>query len=151
MFKARAVLVASLAAAVTLTAVGVSPAQQPAPTRRVFNVSMTSWKFVPEIIQFNEGDTVVINLSNDDTLPRNHDITSAFFNHVDVKTVAPMRTGKTDEGRPFFRLGRGEKATMEFVARGRGTTAFLCSVFDHATRGMTGAFNVTAPGTMIHN
>jgi FtsP/CotA-like multicopper oxidase with cupredoxin domain len=148
MRKARTVLAAALAVVATLGAISVSPAQQS--PRRVINMSMTSWKFAPEIVQFNEGDTVVINLSNDDPLPRPHDITSVYFANVEVKTTGAVTTGKRqDDGRTWYRLPQGQKGTIEFVARGRGTAVFLCSVFDHATRGMTGAFNVTAAGTTI--
>ncbi|MDR7484845.1 MAG: hypothetical protein QN187_05880 [Armatimonadota bacterium] len=50
------------------------------------------------------------------------------------------------EDRKWVALDAGKSAEIEFVAQGRGSFAILCSIFDHASRGQTGAFFVSSPG-----
>ncbi len=141
--KVRIVIAALMLAGVTLGLTTSVPAQTPA--RKVFEVTATSFKFEPNQIQFNEGDTVVIRLRNIDPFGRPHNLSSAYLLDIPLTVRGDGREG-TSEGRKWVAVDAGKAAEFEFVARGRGSYAFLCSLFTHAAQGQTGAFFVTAPG-----
>ncbi len=139
--KVRAVLVCVLSVVLLLGLSGSVPAQ----SKRVIQVSLTSWKFEPEILKVNEGDVVVLQLSNNaERFP--HNIASAYLNTVNFTVRGDGVEGTTAEGWKRVQLEAGKKAEVEFVAKGRGQVGFICSVFDHASRGMTGAFILWPPG-----
>ncbi|MDR7416522.1 MAG: cupredoxin domain-containing protein [Armatimonadota bacterium] len=139
--KSRLVLLSLLA--VVAAAVGLFAA--PAPSRRVIRISMTSFRFDPNIIRLNEGERVVLQLVNEDP-QRPHNIASAYFEQVELTVRGEFRRGTTSDGRPFIFLEPGKQAEVEFVVRGRGQYSFICSVGQHAAQGMTGAFAVLPPG-----
>ncbi|MDQ7859667.1 MAG: plastocyanin/azurin family copper-binding protein [Armatimonadota bacterium] len=133
-----ALLVAGLAA-------GLSTAALAQPARRVvIEVKMDSFKFEPSQIRFNEGDTVVLRLANVDARNRRHNLASAWLNNVELTVRGDVVQG-TSEGRKWVALEAGKQGEVEFVARGRGSAAFICSLFNHAEQGMTGAFIVGGP------
>lgn len=102
---------------------------------------MTSYAFTPALITVNRGDTVVLQVSNDDAERRNHSIAARLFMQVEPKATGEFRTGVGDERR-FFAAEPGKKFELEFVAAQAGTFPFVCGVFDHGARGQTGAINV---------
>jgi uncharacterized cupredoxin-like copper-binding protein len=110
----------------------------------VIEVKMDSFKFEPSQIKFNEGDTVVLKLANVDGRGRPHNISSAWLNNVPL-TLRGDGQESAFEGRKAVRVEAGKAAEVEFVARGRGSAAFICSLFNHAEAGMTGAFFIGAP------
>lgn len=140
--KGRTWLVALLLVGITLGVSTVVAAQ--APSRKVFEITMVSWKFEPNQIRFNEGDTVVLRLINADQAGRPHNVSSAYLLDVPLTVRGDGREG-VSEGRKWVAVDAGKQAEFEFVARGRGSFAFLCSLFDHASRGQTGAFFVLPP------
>ena len=118
----------------------------PAKSVRTIKVSMVSYKFVPEILKFNEGDRVIIQLSNDDTRPRAHAIASPYLSTVDLTVRGQAKVLVTPDGWKSVQLDQGQKAEVEFVARGHGQWVFICPVFNHASNGETGAFIVWPAG-----
>ncbi len=122
---------------------GGSPA--PAQTKRVIKITMSSWKFEPNIIKLNDGDTVVLELVNVDP-QRPHNISSAFLNPVNLTIRGDGVQGMSPDGLKRVQVEAGKSAEVEFVARGRGQASFVCTVFDHASRGMTGALILWPPG-----
>jgi len=120
-----------------------SPAQAQTGSRKVFQISMVSYMFTPSLITVNRGDTVVLQFSNDDPDRRNHSIASRLFMRVEPKAAGEFRTGVGDERR-FFAAEPGKKFELEFVASEAGSFPFVCGVFDHGSRGQTGAINVVA-------
>jgi len=140
--KVRVLLVAALVVGVTLGIPTSVPAQ--APAKRVIEVKMDSFKFDPSQIRFAEGETIVLKLANVDGRGRPHNLAAAWLMDVPLTLRGDVTEG-TSEGRKWVRAEAGKQGEVEFVARGRGSAAFLCSLFNHAEQGMTGAFFVGAP------
>ncbi|MCL6553016.1 MAG: cupredoxin domain-containing protein [Firmicutes bacterium] len=129
-----------LAGLVTLATPARTPAQTRAP--KVYEITMTSFKFEPNQIRVVEGDTVILRLRNADTERRfPHDIASRYFVGLPLTVRGAARQGE-EEGRRFVRLDVGQSAEVEFVAQQPGSYAFICSVFLHSWAGMTGALFV---------
>ena len=118
----------------------------PAQTKRVIKINMSSWKFEPDIIKTNEGDTVVLQLVNVDSSKRLHSIASAFLNTVNLTVRGDAVQGTTPDGLKRVQVEPGKTGEVEFVAKGRGQVGFVCTVFDHAERGMTGAMIIWPAG-----
>lgn len=138
--RTRLVWIVLLAGVVTLGVPGRTPAQTRAP--KVYEITMTSFKFEPSQIRVTEGETVVLRLRNADTERRfPHDIASRYFVGVPLTVRGAARQGE-EEGRRFVRLDFGQSAEVEFVAQHPGSYAFICSVFIHSWAGMTGALFV---------
>jgi plastocyanin len=134
----RGTLVAAAAAIV-----GTAAAAQ-GPPRKVIEVTMTSYKYDPNQITVNEGDAVVIRLRNIDPFGRAHNFSTAYLLNIPV-TVRGDATQGTSEGRRWIAVEAGKAGEFEFVAKGRGSYPIICSLFDHASRGHTGALFVQAP------
>ncbi|MDR7482566.1 MAG: cupredoxin domain-containing protein [Armatimonadota bacterium] len=138
--RSRLVWIVLLAGVVTLGAPARTPAQTRSP--KVYEITMTSFRFEPDQIRVTEGDTVVLRLRNADTERRfAHDIASRYFVGVPLTVRGTARLGE-EEGRRFVRLDFGQSAEVEFVAQNPGSYAFICSVFIHSWAGMTGALFV---------
>jgi uncharacterized cupredoxin-like copper-binding protein len=134
---ARRLLLALLVAAwsVSLAAAGPAP--------RTIRVSMTSFKFEPNIIRLVAGERVVLELVNEDP-QRPHNLASELFNQVELTVRGEFRQGTTADGRRFVFVDAGKRAEVEFTVPrvNSGQVGFLCSVGQHAAQGMTGAFVV---------
>jgi uncharacterized cupredoxin-like copper-binding protein len=141
----KPLLIGLLVVAVTLGMAAAVPAQTS--TRKVFDITMSSFKFEPSEIKVNEGDTVVIRLRNGDDARRfPHDMASRYFAGIPLTLRGDGREA-VEEGRKYVRLEAGKQAEIEFVATGRGSYPFICSVFVHSFAGMTGAIFVRPAGT----
>lgn len=116
-----------------------------AQSRKVFRISMVSYKFVPSLITVNRGDTVVLQMVNEDAEGRNHSIAARVFLQTPVVARGDFRTG-VGEDRRFFAAEPGKQFELEFVATQAGTFPFVCGIFDHGARGEVGAINVVAGG-----
>lgn len=100
----------------------INPVVPPAEsTSKIFNVSATNFVFVQNEIRVKKGDTVKINLLNNEGT---HDIVIDEFS---VKTP---------------RIGEGQTAAIEFIADKVGTFEFYCSVGQHRAMGMKGTLIV---------
>lgn len=139
----RWAVVGLMTVVVLLSAAAGVPAQTPA--RRVVEITMTSYKFEPNQIRVIEGETVVIRLKNPDPTGRRHNLATAYLLNIPIILRGDGEEG-ISEGRKYVAVEAGKQAEFEFVARGRGSYAFICSVLDHAARGQTGALIVSAPG-----
>lgn len=116
------------------------------PSRKVIEITMTSFKYDPNQIKVQEGDSVVIRLRNVDPFGRTHSFSSAYLLNIPV-TVRGDATQGTSEGRKWIAVEAGKTGELEFVAQGRGSFAIICSLFDHASRGHTGMLFVQLPGS----
>lgn len=139
--KIRTVVAGLLLGGLLLGIGGPAPAQ----TKRLIKVTLSSFKFEPNILKFIDGDTVVLQLTNADT-QRPHNVSSSYFSTVTLTVRGDAAQGTTAEGWKRVQLEPGKSAEIEFVAKGRGQVSFMCTVFDHATRGQTGAFIIWPPG-----
>ena len=117
----------------------------PAQARRVIHVTLSSFKFDPGLFFVNEGDTVVLQLENVDP-KRPHNFNSPFLSTVDFTVTGQGKQAVMPDGTKSVRLEPGEKAEITFMAKGRGQYSFVCSLFNHAAQGMTGAFVVWPAG-----
>jgi uncharacterized cupredoxin-like copper-binding protein len=123
---------------------GASPAQ----TRREIHVTMTSYKFEPNLFAVNEGDTVVLQLENIDK-QRGHSFNSPYLSQVEFNVTGQGKPGVAKDGSKYVGVEPGEKAEIIFVAKGRGQYSFLCGYGTHAANGQTGAFIVWPAGYHI--
>ncbi len=117
----------------------------PAQTRRVIHIAMSSYKFEPNLFFVNEGDTVVLQLENVDPR-RPHNFDSPYLSSVDFTVTGQFKQDVAKNGTKYVLVEPGQKAEMTFVAKGRGQYGFVCSVFNHASQGETGAFVVWPAG-----
>jgi plastocyanin len=140
--KARTLWITALLAVGVLWPAASLPAQTA--KKVVIEVKMDSFKFEPSQIRFNEGDTVVLRLINVDGRGRRHNLASAWLNNIPLTLRGDVQEG-TSEGRKWVVVDAGKQGEVEFVARGKGSAAFICSLFNHAEQGMTGAFFVGSP------
>jgi len=132
-----------VAAVVTWTAAAVVAQTPP---RKVIEVTVTSYKYEPNQLRINEGDAVVIRLRNVDPFGRAHNFSTAYLLNIAV-TVRGDVTQGTSEGRRWIAVEAGKTGEFEFVATGRGSFPIICSLFDHASRGHTGALFVQSAGS----
>ncbi len=139
--KVRVLVTGVLVLVLLLGLSGTVPAQ----SKRVIKIALSSWKFEPDIIKFDQGDTVVLQLGNIDP-QRPHNIASSYLNTVDFAVRGDGAQGTTTEGWKRVQLEPGKNAEVEFTAKGRGQVVFICTVFDHASRGMTGAMIIWPAG-----
>lgn len=137
----KSVLGLALAALLVFGISTVSPAQPV----RVIKVSLVSFKFIPNILPFNEGDRVVLQLQNDDD-KRPHSVASPYFSTVALAVRGDLKQGVDKGGWKYVMLEPGTKGEVEFVAQGRGQFSFICTLFTHAVEGQTGAFIVWPAG-----
>lgn len=141
--KIRFLIAAALLVAVTLGISTAGTAQTS--SRKVIEITMTSFKFEPSDIRVNEGETVVIRLRNADArFP--HNVASRYFTNIPLTVRGDGQEGSGEE-RKFVRVDAGKAAEFEFVATNRGSYAFICSVFTHAFSGMTGQIYVRPAGS----
>ena len=110
--------------------------------RKVIPISMVSWRFIPNLFTVNRGDTVVLQLSNDDPDKRNHSFAARWLVGKQVLVRGTVAREGVDDERRFFAVAPGEHAEIEFVASEPGSFPFVCGIFDHGARGQTGAMNV---------
>jgi plastocyanin len=115
-------------------------------TRKVIAISAMSWKFTPDLFTVNQGDTVVIQFSNDDPDKRNHSFAARWLLDKAVAVRGDVAREGTDDGRRFFAAAPGQRLEFEFVASETGSFPFVCGVFDHGARGQVGAMNVLRAG-----
>ncbi len=119
-----------------------APAQ--AQARRVIEIRMRSYMFVPSMITVTQGDTVVLVLINDDPDRRNHSFAARWLVGKQVTVRGAIFREGIDDDRRFFAVAPGQQAEVEFVADQVGSFPFVCGVFDHGARGQAGAINVVA-------
>ncbi|MBI3998939.1 MAG: cupredoxin domain-containing protein [Armatimonadetes bacterium] len=130
-----------MAAALTFTA--ALPAQTT--PRRVIEVTLSEYKYEPNQIRFHEGESVVLKLKN--IGPRlAHNMSSRYWLDIPLTIRGDARQG-ISEDRKWVALDVGREVEVEFIAKGRGSYAVICSIFDHAVQGHTGAFFVLPPAS----
>ncbi len=112
--------------------------------RKVIQVTVVSYKFTPDLFTVNQGDTVVIQLSNEDPDKRNHSFAARWLVGKQVTVRGQLAREGIDDERRFFAVAPETKIELEFVASEPGSFPFVCGVFDHGSRGQAGAMNVLA-------
>lgn len=105
----------------TNTTTAPSEAMQNEEKVKTFEVDGANFKFTPNVLSVNEGDTVKIVFKNTQGF---HDFVIDEFN-VKSKTI---QASQTDE--------------LTFVASKKGTFEYYCSVGNHRTMGMVGKLTV---------
>jgi len=138
----RVLLVGLIVAVTTLGIAAIVPAQTL--SRKVIEVAMLEYKYEPHQIRFNEGDIVVMKLTNTGRL--DHNISARYWLNIPLTLRGDARQG-ISEDRKWVALEPRKSGELEFVVQGRGSFPFLCTIFDHAARGKTGAFIVLAAGS----
>ncbi len=142
--KLRILVAAILLVAVTFGISTTGIAQTP--QQKTIEITMSSFKFEPSVIQVNEGDTVVIRLRNADAQGRPHSVAARYFADIPL-TISGDGAQDVAEGRKFVQVAAGKQAEFTFVARNRGSYAFICGVFIHSFAGMTGQIFVRPAGS----
>jgi plastocyanin len=143
--RARGIALVLIITAVLVPAPSVTVPAQAQGARQVIAVSMTSWKFEPSLITVKQGDTVVLQLSNNDVDRRNHSFAARWLIGKQVTVRGQIAREGEDDSRRFFAVAPEQKAEIEFVMSDRGSFPFVCGVFDHGSRGQVGAINVLGP------
>jgi len=128
----------TLVAALLVFGTNLAVSAQPAPPAHVIKVSMTSYKYDPDILTFNAGEKVVLQLSNDDPENRAHSLGSPYWSAVKFTITGDAKQGVAKDGWTYIQLDAGKKTEITFVAAGRGQYDFLCELYNHASRGQTG-------------
>lgn len=151
--RTRWTLLGLVLAAVLLISAAAAPVTAQG-AKKIIKISMVSYKFIPDtitarmgdtpIITVNRGDTVIFQFSNDDPERRNHSLAARWLVNMEVQARGQFRTGVGDERR-FFAAEPGQKFELELTFRQAGSLPFVCGVFDHGSRGQTGAINVVVP------
>jgi uncharacterized cupredoxin-like copper-binding protein len=133
-----------LAVLVAIALCGAPPTT--AQTRRVIHVTMTSFKFDPNLFFVNDGDTVVLQLENVSPDKRAHAFNSPYLSQVNYTMTGDYKEGVAKDGTKYVQLESGQKAEMTFVAKGPGQYGFACNLYNHAAKGQTGVFVVWPAG-----
>jgi len=120
-------------------------AGSPAQTKRVIPITLESYAFKPNMFFVNAGDLVVLQLQNVDT-QRPHSFNSPYLSDVDFTVAGEYKEGVAKDGTKYVELEPGQKAEITFVAKAPGQYGFVCSLYNHAARGQTGAFVVWPAG-----
>ena len=139
--RGRSILISVVVALLTLGIASRLPAATA--TRRVIEVTMTSFKFEPNQLRLTDGETVIVRLKNVDQFGRRHNFATTYLTSIPI-TVRGDAVDGTSEGRRFVTIDAGKQADIEFTVKNRGSYAFLCSLFDHAEKGQTGTLLVRA-------
>src|SRR5438093_25455 len=103
--RARWVLIA-----VVLLLILVGPAGPPVRAqgnRKVIKITMVSWKFTPDLFTVTQGDTVVLQLSNEDPDKRNHSFAARWLVGKQVTVRGTVAREGIDDERRFFAVAPG--------------------------------------------
>src|SRR2546426_6211960 len=111
-------------------------------SRKVIQITMVSWKFTPDFFTVTQGDTVVLQLSNEDPDKRNHSFAARWLVGKQVIVRGQVAREGVDDERRFFAVAPGTKGEIEIVGSGPGAFPFVFGVFDHGSRGPVGAVDV---------
>ncbi len=131
-----------IAAVLLVLAIPTGRPVQAQGNRKVIQITMVSWKFTPDLFTVTRGDTVVLQLSNEDPDKRNHSFAARWLVDKQVIVRGQVAREGVDDDRRFFAVAPGTKAEIEFVASEPGSFPFVCAIFDHGARGQAGAMNV---------
>src|SRR5438876_4781752 len=99
--------------------------------RKVMQITMVSWKFTPDLFTVTQGDTVVLQLSNEDPDKRNHSFAARWLVGKQVTVRGTVAREGIDDERRFFAVAPGTQVEVEFVASEPGSFPFVFGVFDH--------------------
>ena len=136
--------IAGVVAFALLLGLGAAAPAQPV---QVIKVSMDSFKFTPDVLTFNAGQRVVVQLTNVDPKPDYaHTFASQYLSTVDYTVTGQAKQGVTKDGVKYVLVEPGKSAEISFVPAGRGQWTFYCSSYNHASKGQTGALVVWPPG-----
>ncbi len=135
---------AALSACALLFAVNAPAPAQPV---HLIKVTMDSFNFTPNVLTFNAGQRVVIELTNvDKKAGRAHSFTSQYLGSVDYTVTGKAKQGVTKDGDKYVIVEQGDTAQISFVPSARGQWTFYCSLYNHASLGQTGALVVWPAG-----
>lgn len=138
--RMRWMLIAAVLAVVLAIPAGLPARAQG--SRKVIKITMVSFKFTPDLFTVTRGDTVVLQLTNEDPDKRNHSFAARWLVDREVGVRGQLAREGVDDSRRFFAVAPGQAAEIEFIVSEAGSFPFVCGVFDHGARGQAGAMNV---------
>jgi len=132
--RARWILIA-----VVLLLILVGPARLPVRAqgnRKVIKITMVSWKFTPDLFTVTQGDTVVLQLSNEDPDKRNHSFAARWLvgKQVTVRGLWPERGSTTSGGSSPWLPARRWKSNLWRQSQGRFRLSAVSSITGRAAR-----------------
>lgn len=77
---------------------------------------------------------------------RAHSFTSQYLGSVDYTVTGKAKQRVTKDGDKYVVVEQGDTAQISVVPSGRGQWTFYCSLYNHASRGQTGALVVWPAG-----
>src|SRR2546428_2339953 len=84
-------------------------------SRKVIQITMVSWKFTPDFFTVTQGDTVVLQLSNEDPDKRNHSFAARWLVGKQVIVRGQVAREGIDDERRFFAAGPGTKGGNQIL------------------------------------
>src|SRR2546428_7999312 len=103
--------------------------------RKVIQITMVSWKFTPDLFTVTQGDTVVLQLSNEDPDKRNHSFAARWLVGKEVIVRGQVAREGIDDERRFFAVAPGTRGGIEILAAETRAVSFVCGVLVHRHRG----------------
>src|SRR2546426_976786 len=119
-------------------------------SRKVIQITMVSWKFTPDFFTVTQGDTVVLQLSNEDPDKRNHSFAARWLVGKQVIVRGQVAREGIDDERRVFAVAPGTKGELEFVASEPGSFPFVFGVFYSGSRGHGWALKVLSHAHLDH-
>src|SRR2546422_11293657 len=110
--------------AVVLLLILVGPAGLPVRAqgnRKVIKITMVSWKFTPDLFTVTQGDTVVLQLSNEDPDKRNHSFAARWLGGKQVTVHGTLPREGIDDERRVSRGAPGPQRANTVVASEAGS------------------------------
>src|SRR5256712_9898829 len=107
-------------------------------SRKVIQMTLVSWKFTPDFFTVTRGDTVVLQLSNEDPDKRNHSFAARWLVGKQVTVRGTVAREGIDDERRFLPLSPGPQGGVEILASEPGSVPFFFGVFAHRTPGPVG-------------
>src|SRR5256712_6258363 len=104
-------------------------------SRKVIQMTLVSWKFTPDFFTVTRGDTVVLQLSNEDPDKRNHSFAARWLVGKEVIVRGQVAREGIDDERRFFPLAPGTRGGIEILAAETRAVSFVCGVLVHRHRG----------------
>lgn len=108
---------------------------------KTVEVGLGEFSFAPATLSFRAGQPVRLRLKNTGRFTHSF-YSPSFFEAVAVKNVTSAKGEDTTPYRLAIKLEPGEQKDLYFVPVTKGTYGLECTVFGHASFGMTGKIRI---------